>query len=170
MLSGVKLIAEPWDLGPDGYQPGRFPLGWREWNDRYRDSLRDYWGGRPATIGRLAAALAGSADRFGDPARGPLAGVNFVTCHDGFTLADLVSYHDKHNEANGEGNRDGADDNRSWNRGVEGPTDDPAVRALRARDRRNLLAIAAPLPRRADAVPRRRARALPGREQQRLLP
>jgi isoamylase len=140
VLSDVKLIAEPWDLGPDGYQPGRFPLGWSEWNDRYRDSLRDYWSGRPATIGRFAASLAGSAERFGDPARGPLAGVNFVTCHDGFTLADLVSYCDKHNEANGEGNRDGAGDNRSWNRGVEGPSDDPVVRSRRARDQRNLLA------------------------------
>jgi glycogen operon protein len=136
----VKLIAEPWDLGPDGYQGGRFPLGWSEWNDGYRDGLRDHWAGRRATIGRFATALAGSAERFGDPARGPGAVVNFVTCHDGFTLADLVSHEQKHNEANGEDNRDGAGDNRSWNRGVEGPTDDPTVRALRARDQRNLLA------------------------------
>ena len=140
VLSDVKLIAEPWDLGPDGYQAGRFPPGWSEWNDAYRDSQRDFWAGRPATIGRFAAALAGSADRFVDRARGPAASVNFVTCHDGFTLADLVSYEHKHNEANGEDNRDGAADNRSWNRGVEGPSDDPVVRAARARDQRNLLA------------------------------
>jgi glycogen operon protein len=140
VLSQVKLIAEPWDLGPDGYQLGRFPVGWAEWNGRYRDEVRDFWRGCPSSVGPFAGKLAGSADVFGEPERGPLASVNFVTCHDGFTLTDLVSYERKHNEANLEHNRDGTDDNRSWNCGVEGPAVGAAICDRRARYRRNLLA------------------------------
>jgi glycogen operon protein len=139
VLSQVKLIAEPWDLGPDGYQLGRYPVGWREWNDHYRDVVRDYWRGRPGMLGALAGRLAGSADIYPDPARGPLAGINFAACHDGFTLADLVTYEVKRNETNGEANTDGADENRSWNCGAEGPTDTPLVVNRRARQQRNLL-------------------------------
>jgi isoamylase len=139
VLRRVKRIAEPWDLGPDGYQAGRFPRGWSEWNDRFRDHVRDYWRGRDRTLGDLARRLTGSADRFGD-GRPPTASVNYVTSHDGFTLRDLVSYERKHNLANGERNRDGSDDNRSMNFGVEGPTDDPAIVAARARQQRNLFA------------------------------
>ncbi|MPY92044.1 MAG: glycogen debranching protein GlgX [Acidimicrobiia bacterium] len=139
VLAGAKLIAEPWDLGPDGYHVGGFPLGWSEWNGRYRDSVRDVWRGRHGTLPTLAASLAGSADRFHHSGRSTTASVNFVTAHDGFTLADLVSYDHKHNEANGEANRDGTDDNRSWNCGFEGPTAGPGVRALRARQQRNQL-------------------------------
>jgi glycogen operon protein len=141
VLSQVKLIAEPWDLGPDGYQLGQFPLGWVEWNDRYRDAVRDFWRGQPGTLGGLASRLAGSADTFPDRARGPLASVNFAACHDGFTLADLVTYEAKRNEANGEANNDGANENRSWNCGVEGPTDVPLVSARRALQQRNLLTM-----------------------------
>jgi isoamylase len=140
VISQVKLIAEPWDVGPGGYQVGNFPPLWTEWNGKYRDTVRDFWRGRPGTLGEFGYRLAGSSDLYQDDGRRPYASINFVTAHDGFTLTDLVSYNNKHNEANGEGNRDGTDDNRSWNCGVEGPTDDPAVLALRARQRRNMLA------------------------------
>jgi glycogen operon protein len=140
LLSEVKLIAEPWDVGAFGYQLGRFPPGWSEWNDRYRDTVRRFWVGEFGQIGELASRVTGSADLFGHGGRRPWASVNFVTAHDGFTLRDLVSYDRKHNEANGEDNRDGSDDNHSWNGGAEGPTDDPAIHALRLRQSRNLLA------------------------------
>jgi glycogen operon protein len=139
VLSQVKLIAEPWDLGEDGYQVGNFPPGWAEWNGRYRDAVRSYWKGDGGVIGELASRLSGSSDLFQAGGRGPTASVNFVTAHDGFTLHDLVSYNEKHNEANGENGRDGETDNRSWNCGVEGPTDDPEIRALRERQKRNFL-------------------------------
>ncbi|PRX92375.1 glycogen debranching protein GlgX [Allonocardiopsis opalescens] len=139
VISQVKLIAEPWDVGPGGYQVGNFPPLWTEWNGKYRDTVRDFWRGEPV-LPELASRLAGSSDLYQDDGRRPVASINFVTCHDGFTLADLVSYGSKHNEANGEGNRDGTDDNRSWNHGVEGPTDDPGITELRARQVRNLLA------------------------------
>ncbi len=139
VLNRTKLIAEPWDVGaPDSYQVGRFPAGWAEWNDRSRDTLRDFWRGRPA-VGDLARRLTGSADLYAAERRGPDASVNFVTCHDGKTLTDLVTYERKYNEANGEDNRDGTNDDRAANYGVEGPTDDGAVTALRERQRRNLL-------------------------------
>jgi glycogen operon protein len=138
VLSRVKLIAEPWDVGPGGYQVGNFPVLWAEWNGIYRDTVRDVWRGQ-ASMGALATRLAGSSDLYGDDGRTPAASINFVTAHDGFTMADLVSYDGKHNEANGEGNRDGTDDNRSWNCGAEGPTDDPAINALRERQHLNLL-------------------------------
>jgi glycogen operon protein len=137
VLSTVKLVAEPWDTGDDGYEVGRFPAGWHEWNGRYRDDVRDYWRGVEGKVPALATRLTGSSDLY--PKRGPVASVNFVTCHDGFTLRDLTSYDVKHNDDNGWGGRDGTDDNRSWNCGVEGDTDDPAVSALRARQQRNLL-------------------------------
>src|SRR5881394_3536864 len=140
ILSQVKLIAEPWDLGEGGYQVGKFPVGWAEWNDKYRDALRSYWKGDGGIIGELAYRITGSSDLYARSGRRPYASVNFVTAHDGFTLQDLVSYNSKHNEANGENNRDGTDNNRSWNCGVEGPTDDPAVNALRAQQKRNFLA------------------------------
>ena len=140
VISQVKLIAEPWDLGEGGYQVGNFPPQWSEWNGRYRDTVRDVWRGEPAVVGELASRLTGSSDLYQADSRRPSASVNFVTAHDGFTLADLVSYNEKHNEANGEDNKDGESYNRSWNCGVEGPTDDPAVLSLRARQRRNLLA------------------------------
>ncbi len=140
VLSQVKLIAEPWDLGPDGYQVGRFPVGWAEWNGRFRDAVRDYWRSSDGSLPQLAAALCGSRDLYEASRRPPTASVNLVTVHDGFTLADLVSYNDKHNEANAEGNRDGIGDNRSWNCGAEGATGDAAILALRARQMRNLLA------------------------------
>jgi len=139
VLSRVKLVAEPWDVGPGGYQVGGFPPGWAEWNDRYRDTVRAYWKGDEGKLPDLAARVTGSADLFDLRGRKPWASVNFVTAHDGFTLRDLVSYSDKHNEANGEGNRDGHSENLSWNHGVEGPTDDPQIRALRMRQMRNLL-------------------------------
>jgi isoamylase len=139
VVSQVKLIAEPWDVGEGGYQVGNFPPVWSEWNGRYRDTVRDYWRGEPATLGELAERLTGSSDLYKSDTRRPVASINFVTAHDGFTLADLVSYNEKHNEANGEGGADGADDNRSWNHGVEGPTDDPEVLALRRRQQRNIL-------------------------------
>ena len=140
VISQVKLIAEPWDVGEGGYQVGNFPPQWSEWNGRYRDTVRDVWRGEPAIVGELASRLTGSSDLYQDDSRRPGASVNFVTAHDGFTLTDLVSYNEKHNEANGEANQDGESYNRSWNCGVEGPTDDPEILALRARQRRNLLA------------------------------
>jgi isoamylase len=140
VLSSVKLIAEPWDCGPGGYQVGRFPPGWAEWNDRYRDTVRAYWKGDAGMLPELAARIAGSSDLFNRRGRKPWASVNFVTAHDGFTLNDLVSYDHKQNEANGEDNRDGHSHNRSWNHGVEGPTDDSEIVALRERQKRNLLA------------------------------
>jgi len=140
VLSQVKLIAEPWDLGEGGYQVGNFPVGWAEWNDRYRDTVRSYWKGDGGVVGDLAYRLTGSSDLYGHSGRRPYASINFVTAHDGFTLQDLVSYNDKRNEANRENNRDGNNNNRSWNCGVEGPTEDPDILALRAKQKRNLLA------------------------------
>ena len=139
-VSQVKLIAEPWDVGPGGYQVGNFPPQWTEWNGKYRDTVRDYWRGEPATLDEFAYRLTGSADLYEHTGRRPVASINFVTAHDGFTMRDLVSYNDKHNEANKEDNRDGESHNRSWNCGVEGPTDDPEITALRARQQRNFLA------------------------------
>jgi isoamylase len=139
VISQVKLIAEPWDVGPGGYQVGNFPVLWTEWNGRYRDAVRRFWRGDGGAVSELATRLAGSQDLYAQSGRRPYASINFVTAHDGFTLRDLVSYEQKHNEANGEDNRDGSDDNRSWNCGVEGPTDDPAIRTLRARQMRNFL-------------------------------
>jgi glycogen operon protein len=139
-LSGVKLIAEPWDCGPGGYQVGRFSPGWAEWNDRYRDTVRAYWKGDEGKLPELATRLTASADLFNKRGRKPWASVNFVTAHDGFTLHDLVSYNEKHNEANGEDNRDGHGHNLSYNHGVEGPTNDPAIRSVRLRQMRNMLA------------------------------
>jgi len=140
VVSQVKLIAEPWDVGDGGYQVGNFPPLWTEWNGKYRDTVRDFWRGEPATLGEFASRLTGSSDLYAHSGRRPVASINFVTAHDGFTLADLVSYNEKHNEANGEGNRDGESHNRSWNHGVEGPTDDQEVLELRARQQRNFLA------------------------------
>jgi isoamylase len=139
VVSQVKLIAEPWDVGDGGYHVGNFPPLWSEWNGKYRDTIRDLWRGQPATLPEFASRLTGSSDLYKQDSRRPVASVNFVTAHDGFTLQDLVSYDHKHNEANGEDNRDGSDDNRSWNCGVEGPTDDRAILALRARQKRNFL-------------------------------
>jgi isoamylase len=138
ILSQVKLIAEPWDVGPGGYQVGNFPILWSEWNGIYRDTMRDFWRGR-APLRDFASRFGGSADLYQTDGRRPFASINFITAHDGFTLRDLVSYNEKHNEANGEDNEDGTDDNRSWNCGVEGPTDDPQINALRARQQRNFL-------------------------------
>lgn len=138
LLSQVKLIAEPWDVGPGGYQVGNFPVLWSEWNGMYRDTMRDFWRGH-ASVGDFASRLMGSSDLYSEDGRDPVASINFITAHDGFTLADLVSYNDKHNEANLEDNQDGTDDNRSWNHGVEGPTDESEVRALRSRQQRNFL-------------------------------
>ena len=138
ILSQVKLIAEPWDVGPGGYQVGNFPVLWTEWNGIYRDTMRDFWRGQ-TSAGEFASRLTGSSDLYEDDGRQPVASINFVTAHDGFTLADLVSYNEKHNEANQEDNQDGTDDNRSWNHGVEGPADDPEITALRERQQRNVL-------------------------------
>jgi glycogen operon protein len=140
VLSHVKLIAEPWDLGSGGYQVGNFPVGWTEWNDKYRDTMRAYWKGDGGLIGEFAQRLTGSSDLYNRSSRKPYASINFIAAHDGFTLADLVSYNDKHNEANGENNRDGNSHNLSWNHGVEGPSDDAKVLALRARQQRNFIA------------------------------
>ncbi|ALU40645.1 glycogen debranching protein [Kocuria flava] len=140
VVSQVKLIAEPWDIGPGGYQVGNFPPQWTEWNGKYRDTVRDFWRGEPSTLGEFASRITGSADLYEHSGRRPFASINFVTAHDGFTLRDLVSYNEKHNDANGEGNNDGESHNRSWNCGVEGPTDDPEVLGLRARQQRNFLA------------------------------
>ncbi len=140
ILSQVKLIAEPWDLGEGGYQVGNFPPGWAEWNGKYRDVVRGFWKGGSGLLGEFASRLAGSSDLYGRSGRQPYASINFVTAHDGFTLTDLVSYDQKHNDANQEGNRDGTDDNDSWNCGAEGPTDDPAIQQLRDRQKRNFFA------------------------------
>ncbi|WP_055701408.1 glycogen debranching protein GlgX [Streptomyces silaceus] len=140
VVSQVKLIAEPWDVGEGGYQVGNFPPLWTEWNGMYRDTVRDLWRGEPRTLAEFASRLTGSSDLYQDDGRRPLASINFTTCHDGFTLHDLVSYNEKHNEANGENNQDGESHNRSWNCGAEGETDDPDVLALRARQMRNFIA------------------------------
>jgi isoamylase len=140
VISQVKLIAEPWDVGPGGYQVGNFPPQWTEWNGKYRDAVRDFWRGEESTLGEFASRLTGSADLYERTSRRPVASINFVTAHDGFTLRDLVSYNEKHNEANGDDNRDGESNNRSWNCGVEGPTDDPDIETLRRRQQRNFLA------------------------------
>ncbi|MDT4891729.1 MAG: isoamylase [Pseudonocardiales bacterium] len=140
IVSQVKLIAEPWDVGPGGYQVGNFPPQWTEWNGKYRDTVRDFWRGEPATIGEFAARITGSADLYETSGRRPVASINFVTAHDGFTLRDLVSYNEKHNEANGDDNSDGESHNRSWNCGAEGPSDDPVVLELRAQQQRNFIA------------------------------
>jgi isoamylase len=139
IVSQVKLIAEPWDVGPGGYQVGNFPPQWTEWNGKYRDTVRDFWKGEPSTLGEFAERLTGSADLYEQSGRRPVASINFVTAHDGFTLADLVSYNEKHNDANGEDNNDGESHNRSYNFGVEGPTDDPHVLEMRSRQQRNFL-------------------------------
>jgi isoamylase len=140
VVSQVKLIAEPWDVGEGGYQVGNFPPLWSEWNGKYRDTVRDFWRGQPYTLAEFASRLTGSSDLYETSGRRPVASINFATCHDGFTLTDLVSYNRKHNDANGEDNADGTNDNRSWNCGAEGPTSDPAVRELRTRQRLNFLA------------------------------
>jgi isoamylase len=140
VVSQVKLIAEPWDVGPGGYQVGNFPPQWTEWNGKYRDVVRDFWRGEPSTLGEFAARITGSADLYESDGRRPVASINFVTAHDGFTLRDLVSYNEKHNDANGEDNNDGESHNRSWNSGAEGETDDPEVLRLRARQQRNFIA------------------------------
>ena len=140
ILSQVKLIAEPWDLGEGGYQVGNFPTKWTEWNGKYRDAVRRFWRGDGGALSELATRLSGSSDLYEQSGRRPYASINFITAHDGFTLADLVSYNDKHNEANGEHNADGENHNLSWNCGVEGPTDDQRVLDLRARQRRNFMA------------------------------
>ncbi|HET7660234.1 MAG TPA: alpha-amylase family glycosyl hydrolase, partial [Oryzihumus sp.] len=140
VVSQVKLIAEPWDVGDGGYQVGNFPPLWTEWNGKFRDTVRDFWRGEPATLGEFASRITGSSDLYEQSARKPIASINFVTAHDGFTLRDLVSYNEKHNEANGEDNNDGESHNRSWNCGVEGETDDAEVNALRAQQQRNFLA------------------------------
>ena len=140
IISRVKLIAEPWDLGSGGYQVGGFPSSWSEWNGRYRDTVRDFWRSQPSTLPEFASRLMGSSDLYQVNGRRPVASVNFITAHDGFTMNDLVSYNDKHNEANGEGNRDGESNNRSWNCGVEGPTNIPDVNDLRQRQMRNMFA------------------------------
>ena len=140
VLSDIKMIAEPWDCGPGGYQVGGFPPGWAEWNDRFRDTVRSFWKGDDGMLADFATRLTGSADFFNHRGRPAWSSVNFITAHDGFTLNDTVTYNEKHNEANGEDNRDGSDDNHSWNCGVEGPTDDPEIEALRSRQMRNMLA------------------------------
>src|ERR1700751_4544500 len=140
VISQVKLIAEPWDVGDGGYQVGNFPAGWAEWNGRYRDTVRRYWKSDDGQLSDLGYRLTGSSDLYERDGRRPSASINFVTAHDGFTLHDLVSYNEKHNEANGEGNRDGTNENYSWNLGVEGDTDDPVILALRERQKRNFLA------------------------------
>jgi isoamylase len=139
VISQVKLIAEPWDIGEGGYQVGKFPLGWAEWNGKYRDCIRDYWRGADSMLAEFAERFTGSSDLYKADYRRPTASINFVTAHDGFTLHDLVSYNQKHNEANGEDNRDGEDHNRSWNCGVEGPTDDEEIKSLRNKQKRNFL-------------------------------
>ena len=170
VVSQVKLIAEPWDVGEGGYQVGNFPPLWSEWNGRYRDTIRDFWRGEPATLAEFGYRFTGSSDLYQADTRRPTASINFVTAHDGFTLRDLVSYNDKHNEANGEDNRDGESHNRSWNCGVEGDDrrrgDPRPARPPAAQPRHHAAAV----PGRADAPRRRRARPHPGRQQQRLLP
>ena len=170
VLAGIKLIAEPWDTGPNGYQLGNFPPGWAEWNGQYRDTVRSYWKGDPDTLPGLAGGLLGSSHLFERRGRRPWASINFVTAHDGFTLEDVVSYNDKHNEANQEDNRDGHDDNRSWNCGVEGETTDPggprAARPDAPQHDRHRASVAG----HADDPDGRRGRPLAGRQQQQLLP
>jgi len=139
-LSQVKLIAEPWDLGEGGYQVGNFPVLWSEWNGRYRDCVRDYWRGSDQSLAEFASRLTGSSDLYESSGRRPYASINFLTAHDGFTLTDLVSYNERHNEKNGEENRDGEPNNRSWNCDFEGPTEDPKVNVLRVRQKRNFIA------------------------------
>ncbi len=156
VLSQVKLIAEPWDVGEGGYQVGNFPVLWAEWNGKYRDAVRGYWKGDEALIGEMAYRLTGSPELYQWNGKRPYASINFIIAHDGFTLADLVSYNEKHNEANQEGNRDGESHNRSWNCGAEGPTDDEEINALRRRQQRNFLSTAFPLAGRPHALPRRR--------------
>ncbi|HVM35115.1 MAG TPA: glycogen debranching protein GlgX [Actinomycetota bacterium] len=143
VLSRMKLIAEPWDVGPGGYQVGQFPVGWSEWNGKFRDTVRDYWRGEDASLADFAYRFTGSSDLYESGGRRPTASINFVTAHDGFTLHDLVSYNEKHNENNGEDNTDGESHNRSWNSGHEGPTDDPEINRLRERQKRNFLATLA---------------------------
>ncbi|HEX8429831.1 MAG TPA: alpha-amylase family glycosyl hydrolase, partial [Longimicrobium sp.] len=140
VISQVKLIAEPWDVGDGGYQVGNFPVQWAEWNGKYRDTVRSYWRGDEGAVAEMAYRLTGSSDLYESDGRKPHASINFIVAHDGFTLNDMVTYVHKHNEANGEGNRDGHDDNRSDNFGVEGPTDDPEIRRSRERQKRNLMA------------------------------
>src|SRR5205807_5833551 len=140
VISQVKLIAEPWDVGEGGYQVGNFPVLWTEWNGKYRDAVRDFWRGQEASLAEMGYRLTGSSDLYQGDGRRPYASINFVTAHDGFTLRDLVSYNQKHNEANGENNNDGANDNDSWNCGAEGPTDDPNIISVRERQKRNLFA------------------------------
>ena len=169
-LAGTKLIAEAWDAA-GLYQVGSF-VGdsWKEWNGRFRDDVRDFFRGEPGSVARVADRLVGSPEIYGHKEREAEQSVNFVTCHDGFTLNDLVSYNEKHNEANGEDNRDGADDNRSWNCGVEGPTDDPAVEKLRNRQVKNFLTVTHAVAGRAHDPDGRRGAAHAARQQQRLLP
>ena len=169
-VSQVKLIAEPWDIGPGGYQVGNFPPQWTEWNGKYRDTVRDFWRGEPATLGEFASRLTGSADLYEHDGRRPVASINFVTAHDGFTLADLVSYNEKHNEANGEGNNDGESHNRSWNCGVEGPTDDAGRPDAARPPAAQLPGDAAAVAGRSDDAARRRARPHPAGQQQHLRP
>ena len=168
ILNNVKLIAEPWDCS--GYEQGNFPPGWSEWNSKFRDNARKFVKGDAGQVNELGWRITGSADLFRDDGRGPDSSINFITCHDGFTLNDLVSYNEKHNEANGEENRDGYNDNQSWNCGAEGDTADEAVLALRRRQVRNFMCLLLFLPGRAHDRPRGRAPTLPGRQQQRLLP
>ena len=170
IVSQVKLIAEPWDIGEGGYQVGNFPPQWSEWNGRYRDTIRDFWRGEPSTLAEFGYRFTGSSDLYEADTRRPTASINFVTAHDGFPLHDLVSYNDKHNEANGEDGNDGESHNRSWNHGVEGPTDDPDDRGAASPPTPQPDDDAAALPGRADAARRRRARPHPRRQQQRLLP
>lgn len=170
VIGRVKLIAEPWDVGEGGYQVGKFPPQWSEWNGKYRDSVRDFWRSGENTLAEFASRLTGSSDLYQHDSRRPRASVNFVTAHDGFTLRDLVSYDDKHNEANGENNRDGESANRSWNCGAEGPTDDEGVLELRGQAAAQLPRHTAALPGHPHARPRRRAGPHSAGQQQRLLP
>ena len=169
-IADVKLIAEPWDVGEGGYQVGNFPVLWAEWNGKYRDNVRRFWKGDSGQLSDFAYRITGSSDLYQGEGRTPCASINFITAHDGFTLCDLVSYNEKHNEANGDDNKDGSDNNDSWNMGVEGPTDDPAINGLRERQMRNFLTDAAAEPGRAHAPRRRRVRAHAAGQQQRLLP
>ena len=170
VISQVKLIAEPWDVGDGGYQVGNFPAGWAEWNGRYRDTVRRYWKSDEGQLSDLGYRLTGSSDLYDRDGRRPSASINFVTAHDGFTLHDLVSYNEKHNEANQEDNKDGTNDNYSWNMGAEGPTDDPEIIQRRERQKRNFLATLLLIARRADDSRRRRNQPHAERQQQRLLP
>ena len=170
IISQVKLIAEPWDLGEGGYQVGGFPPLWSEWNGHYRDTVRDFHRSEPGVLGDFTSRLAGSSDLYQHTGRTPIASINFVTAHDGFTMRDLVSYNERHNEDNGEDGRDGESHNRSWNSGVEGPSEDPEVRALRLRRAKNLDGDPAGEPGRAHDPARRRDGPHPGRQQQHLLP